>query len=377
MIDMADFFPKALAFDTTFCNRNKLRERMISHFKQVDHLVLVSPRRYGKTSVILQAITDSKLPFAQVDFFLLIDKTQLIERFLEGVASLLDQLLPINEKALVMLRKFFKNFGVSLSIASIKVGIKLETTEQSVEKIVLDALHGLSEVLAKQKKTAVFFIDEVQDMANLSQCSQMEYALRSFAQQSRNIAFVFSGSNRKLLQSIFDDRNRPLWKLCTRINLARIEACHYFKFINAASWQQWKTKLADEVIEIILSLTECHPYYVNYLCSELWRAEVSPTVEAVSVAWQEMVKMELSSLSILFAEMKDKQRRILRYIAQQERWSQVTSVQSITDLKMTGRGITQSLKGLLEKDFVEELREGKVKQYRILDPLMRQVLQDA
>ena len=66
--------------------------------------------------------------------------------------------------------------------------------------------------------------------------------IRFYAQQTKNLAFIFSGSNRKLLKEIFDDRRRPLFKMCDRLNLQRINQTHYLKFLNQAAIKKWKTE---------------------------------------------------------------------------------------------------------------------------------------
>ncbi len=45
---------------------------------------------------------------------------------------------------------------------------------------------------------------------------------------------------------IFDDKKRPLYKMCDRIVLDRISPGEYIKYIQYASVQTWKKELDEE-----------------------------------------------------------------------------------------------------------------------------------
>ena len=64
--------------------------------------------------------------------------------------------------------------------------------------------------------------------------------------------FMFSGSNRHLLYQVFDDRRRPLYKMCDRIALEKISNEEYTKHIQYAAMQTWKKSLNAEVIDEII-----------------------------------------------------------------------------------------------------------------------------
>lgn len=371
-------FPRKLAEGTSFCNREAVRLKLANIINKAEHAVLVSPRRYGKTSLVLKVVDDLRSPFAHVDLFLALDAEMVIERFLQGIEQLIGRLMSINAKAVLVVKEFFKNFNVSLAVGPLSLGVKFDApAKKKPEQVLFEAFEGLEAFLNKKRKKAVFFIDEMQDILGLPICDAVESTIRFFAQKSKYLSFIFSGSNRRLLQAMFDDKARPLWKLCQRIHLQRIDEKHYEKFINKAAKQKWKKELTRPALEEIFHLTECHPYYVNYLCSELWDGKVAPTREKVENTWQHICEEEASGVAEMLRGLSNNQKRILIYIAKQGVWFQPTSSQSVSDLKMTARGVLQALKGLLEKDFVEPILQEEKQGYRVVDPLLKQFFIDS
>ena len=67
----------------------------------------------------------------------------------------------------------------------------------------------------------------------------IEGGIRSAAQETEYLSLIFSGSNRHLIESIFQDEGRPLYKLCKKIRLGRIQEMHYKKHINKAAKSMW------------------------------------------------------------------------------------------------------------------------------------------
>lgn len=363
-------FPRTIAQDQAFCNRDEERRRLKYNFKNMQHTLVLSPRRYGKTSLILQSIKEIKWPYAYIDLFLAYEEHKIIERFLAGIAKLISLILPINMKAISKIRDFFKSFGVSLSVGNVTLELKLEPANLSASIILNNALQGLTDLLKKYKKTAIFFVDEMQDIVRTSICGDIEATLRFYAQQSTHIAFIFSGSNRRLLHEIFDDKARPLFKMCDRLNLKRIKAEDYIKFLNHAAQKEWSNNLDPTVINSILTLTERHPYYVNYLCSHLWRLDYPPTVEQVQNIWNQMTNEEANGLAIELDGLTLNQKRLLEYIAQKGGLTHMTAQKNQQQLQLTSRGILQSLTGLLEKDFLEK-NDGQI---NIVDPMLKTLL---
>lgn len=367
---MADvLFPRTVAQGDAFCDREQERKRLKDNIYNIQHSLVISPRRYGKTSLILKTINEIKWPYVHVDLFLALEEKKIMERFLNGIAKLVSEVIPINLKAVTKIRDFFKSFSVSLTAGDVSFELKLESGHNHPTTL-RAAIESLENLLLKHKKRAIFFIDEMQDIAKTGVSDDIEAILRFYAQKTKSLAFIFSGSNRKLLQEIFNDRTRPLFKMCDRLNLQRIAYEDYSNFLNDAARTKWSKELLQSNLDEILKLTERHPYYVNYLCGNLWHLNKLPTVEQIRSVWMQMCNEEASGIAMDIEALSLNQKKLLDYIAQKGALINSTAQEHQQRLRLTSRGILQSLKGLLEKDIVEKTNEG----IKIIDPLLKSVL---
>src|SRR5205085_2388232 len=133
-----------------------------------------------------------------------------------------------------------------------------------------EALLLLDKLLIEKKKRAIIFLDEFQEVGQISKNRAIEGAFRTAAQEMRALSLIFSGSIRSLLLSMFEDESRPLYKLCRKIKLDRISAIDYEHHIQKIAISTWNKKIEKGVFDRIMELTNRHPYYVNYLADTVW-----------------------------------------------------------------------------------------------------------
>src|ERR1700676_2122256 len=95
---LIDYFPSKLAKAPRFCNRIKERGLLSNNIKLGRHTVLVSPRRYGKSSLVHQVVVDLQLPCAAIDLFLAHDGKAITKRILDGISSAISHIMPLSQK---------------------------------------------------------------------------------------------------------------------------------------------------------------------------------------------------------------------------------------------------------------------------------------
>jgi len=99
-------FPKTIAYDEAFCNREEERKRLRHNIESIQPTLVISPRRYGKTSLILRSIEEVRWPYAHLDLFLAFEEAKIVDRFLASIAKLVSQIIPLSIKAVAKLRDF-------------------------------------------------------------------------------------------------------------------------------------------------------------------------------------------------------------------------------------------------------------------------------
>jgi len=186
-----DYFPSKLAKDPRFCNRIAERQSLKRNIEMGRHTVVISPRRYGKTSLIHKVVGDANLPFAAIDLFLANDNNAITKRILEGISEAITNILPVTQKALAIAQTYFNNFKLVLHASgfSLQASHAYDTIDP-VEQI-FDSLKSLAELARKKNKTILLFIDEFQDIANAESAKAIQGAIRNVAQDTSNLIFVF------------------------------------------------------------------------------------------------------------------------------------------------------------------------------------------
>ena len=378
--DMQDYFPSKLAQGVQFCNRSKEKALLHQNIDQCRHTVLVAPRRYGKSSLVLKVAEESRLPLASIDLFLAHDDSAVIKRMLIGIGQAVSQILSVEQKVLVKLQGIFSKFRVSLTAVGFSIETSTDTTGLDAVDQVFSAFTGLAELAKQQKKKVIVFIDEFQDIREASSSKSIQGAIRHVAQETSDVIFIFSGSNRRLLLELFDDKSKPLYMLCDMLHLDRIASKHYSSHLQKLAKKNWGAALSEMVFNKIMALTELHPYYVNLLCHELWQLKKAPDMDDVFACWQNCFVIHEDRLISDLEKLTSKQQDILKALAINPS-VEPTGQSFVSTSKAPISSITQILKVLLNKDMVykvkfedEALSQCKLNQLRILDPLLSYAL---
>jgi AAA+ ATPase superfamily predicted ATPase len=377
MITGKDYFPSKLAKGDRFCNRLKEKEMLRRNIELARHTVLVAPRRYGKSSLVHQVLSQVELPYADIDLFLAHNDQAIVRRILDGLAGLFSQIMPLSQKAMVALQKYFSHIQVGLMASGFSLqaihtsGGGLDVVEQ-----IYEALKGLAELAKQENKKIVIFIDEFQDIENAESSRSIQGAIRNVAQNTDHLVFIFSGSARHLLLQLFDERSQPLYLLCDKMNLDRMTSQHYEPYVQEAVISKWGRKLEPEAFKKMMLLTELHPFYVNMLGNELLQSEIFPGDTEVLASWVRCVSNEKRRVVSQLDALTLNQLKVLKTLS----FNPIMEPYAHDFLVSVGLSVSSvkaSLKALLEKDLVfqvtfedELVSSFKRHQYRVLDPLL-------
>jgi AAA+ ATPase superfamily predicted ATPase len=369
-LNMTNYFPTHLAMGKAFCNRKSELSRLINNIQHANPTLIISPRRYGKTSLVLNAFTQLNMPYVHIDLYKELSEPDIETAILNGVATLLKQIEKVPQKLLTLVREFFSDLQVKVALEDVGVSISLNRPNKKQSDVIFKALNKLHQLAKSRKVHVIFYMDEFQVLGEICKDYAIEAAIREAAQQSSHIAYIFSGSSRHLIEHMFYDKNRPFYKLCDSIHLDRISTEDYIPHIQKAAMEKWRKKLNIQTLDNIFMLTERHPYYINKLCSLLWLNEY-PTENKVTQEWfaytlenRSITERELELLSI-------NQRKLLIIIAAGQMESSPYEKDFSHRIRMQPSSTRRALESLLMKDYIFMDHE---KNYKILDPLLKSVL---
>ncbi len=369
MIRSRDYFPLGMATGLAFCNRKEETDLLVENIKHGKHTLLIATRRYGKSSLALYALQLSNICYVEIDFYMATSE-KIIEGYIfNGVVDLIGKALGSVDKLLVSIRNYVKNLRPKIDIGSSVFKLELTSEHQSDPATnVKEALLLLEKLLEEQKKPAVLLMDEFQNVGVIAQGKGIEGAIRHVAQKTKYLTIIFSGSNRKLLKTMFDDEARPLYKLCWRIGLKRISAEHYYTHLQKAAKLAWNEILSNNLIDKILYLTERHPFYLNKLCDRIWTSypHHPPDMAELDRAWLDILEEEKSDAIKEISLLSLGQKNVLRKIAE-GRTRLLTGMEMILELQMSSSSVMAALEGLEEKDVIEK----EDAQYQIISPVVK------
>lgn len=367
-----DFFPQGIATGSSFLGRQEETKILKNNIKAGHHTLLIAPRRYGKTSLALNVLKKLRTPGVEVNFFLAVTPKAVERKIIAGVEQLLKKVTSKPETLVRTIQNFFKKADKKW-IFSFK-GVGLEFTpdkDDDPANNILTILQLAEHVLSKHKRKAVLFLDEVQEFELLEEGRAMEGALREFAQKSKYLIFIFSGSNRRLLKRMFDDKAAPLFELCDRMQLNKLGGDVYKSYLQSLAKKTWKATLTDEVLDKIITLSQRHPRRIYSLCQMLWdtHSKASPpkTIKAVEAAWDEVLNSRLKDIRYALRQsLNAGQIKVLSLIAS-DLTVEPTGKIGQQKTGLSAPTIFSHLKVLEDLDYLEREENGR---HSIIDPLI-------
>ena len=355
-------FPSGIAKGNAFCNRETERNYLKQCIDNNEHVVLVSPRRYGKTSLIAKVIEDCHIDHVSIDLLLAPDSNYVRDAILSGVAQLCSNLIEKSGSVKDKIFSIFDAFNPKLTLSAFGQKLELSANTNSVQTIA-EALLSLEDAAQIANKKIVFVMDEFQQVATLNNHHNVEASIRHAVERSKNITYIFSGSNRHLLEQMFNDKARPLYHLCELMRLNRISAQAFVKFIAKIAQKKWGASIDDRVFLKIMELTHCHTFYVNRICRLLWKNETIPSIKDIDAIWNNYVYEQQWVIDDL-TKLTANQRKIMTALAVQPS-SEIYGEYIRSSTGINPSSIAKTICSLEKSDLIYKDKSGV---YFVLDP---------
>jgi hypothetical protein len=252
--------------DDSFTDREIESARLTANFKNSINTFIVSPRRWGKTSLVkkvIRELDEDKTTCVFADVF----KAKTPLDFCEILGNaVLRQTSSAFEEFVDNAKKFLGrlNIGVNLSndsVNPISLQFGLTGEQQSIDDVLV-----LAEKIARKKQIhIVVCLDEFQQIAEFEDSLSFQKQLRTAWQHQENVTYCLFGSKKHLMENLFDDESKPFYKFGDIIYLKRISLSYWNSFISERFMQADKT-ITGAQIERICRTVDFHSSYVQQLC---------------------------------------------------------------------------------------------------------------
>lgn len=302
-----------------FIDREKEVSDLVKDLSRGQNVIVCSARRYGKTSLIKQALSTlagrGLLTF-YVNLYAATSKKKFVDIYARAVAlGTRDKL----EKAIVSLKGLFPRMLPKITLGEDgvpEIGFDYDYRPREVSPVLDDLYEAVEKYAVKRKKRAVVAFDEFQEILNLED-EEIERSMRGAIQSHKKTAYVFLGSRRHMMQKLFNDAGRPFYKSGRMFPLGKIGFQDFSTFIKR-SFEKGKIIADPKVIAEILKVSECHPYYTQMLCSVLWDRNMDSgtiTRESIERAIRELIERESYTYTTIWDAMSSMRRLLLEALA--------------------------------------------------------------
>ncbi len=332
------------------------------------NVALVSPRRWGKSSLVKAAMDelakeDKKVRVCYLDAYSVSSEDDFYSKFASAVVQCAATSL---EKSIADFKTFVQSVvpSVSLSIDpanSIDLKLSYSPMKESAEKIL-----DIPERIAERKGLHIIVcIDEFQELAKFPGWKKMEGIMRSVWQNHHRANYCLYGSKRHMMMNIFGNSNDPFYRFGQLKVLGKIAKEHWVPFVTK-SFRDYGKRISDEMAGRICDTVECHSWYVQQFCFLIWTHTENEVTEEL---FYRQLKALLDTNAVMFMQDIDtlsvSQLSLLKAVAAGESKLHSGSAASKYNLGSAGN-ITKNKRILVERDVLEKTPD---KSLRFVDPV--------
>lgn len=281
--------------DSHFIGREEEINRLATNFKYGVNTVLISPRRWGKTSLVNKVagmMASKELLVVRMDIFSCRNEYDFYNVFSEAI---LKQTASKVEEWKDLAKGFIERLAPKISMSpdplseySLSLGItsKTHTPEEVLQ---------LPETIAQRKSCHLLIcIDEFQQVGEFPDSLTVQKRMRSVWQHQNNVSYCLYGSKMHMMTNLFQKKSYPFYKFGEMLYLKPISLDAWKNYISGRFEQEGK-HISDELIQKLCETVEYHSSYVQQLAyCTLLMTKKEVTKEVLTAAVEDLVSQNSS-----------------------------------------------------------------------------------
>lgn len=362
------FVTNGYAGEHYFCDRVEETQTLVDLLTNENNVALIAPRRLGKTDLIKHTFAQRAIREHYYTFVIDIYATTSLQELVKALGkSIVESLTSMGKR---MIHRFVD------IVTSLRADITFDIFGQpswgmSVGHVANPemTLDEIFRFLEQTDRPCLVAIDEFQQITTYVGQPNVEANLRTYIRQCRNANFIFSGSQRHLMDKIFTSPSRPLYQSVTLMNLQPLSLVAYRAFASGLFAEAHKTlpsEVADAVYEQFQGVTAYMQRVMNTLYQRTLPGE-SCTVPMIAEVIDYHLDLAHDSYETLMRQIPTSQRNVLIAIACEGHVKNVNSGSFTRKYRLPSTSsVSSAVKGLLTKDLVTEDKEG----YQVYDQLL-------
>lgn len=273
-----------------FTDREKETERLLLNFRHGINTILISPRRWGKTSLVQKVCRlaqSDQLKVVYLDIFSCRSDRDFYEAFASAV---LKQTSSKWEEWVENARQFLSRITPKISMGTdpmtdFSISFEINPKNNEGEEIL-----QLPEKIAHEKGcNIVVCIDEFQQIAEFKDSKTFQKRLRSVWQLQKSVSYCLFGSKKHLMNELFEKKSYPFYKFGDTMYLPKIGTQDWIAYI-CRRFEATGKQIPKELAERICQSMENHSSYVQQLAWLVWiHTDKVATEQDFEAAYQDII----------------------------------------------------------------------------------------
>ncbi|MBE0678300.1 MAG: ATPase [Bacteroidales bacterium] len=358
-----------IAKDENFTDREKETKHLVSNFRSLINTVIISPRRWGKSSLVAKAAEeagsgDNHIRICFVDMF----SIRAEEQFYSNLANTVLKATSSKwEESVDSAKRFFRHLVPKIVLnADLTNEFSLNFDWKELKANPDEVLDLAEKIASEKKQKLIVCIDEFQNISEFDDPLFFQKRLRSHWQRHQHVAYCLYGSKRHMMLDVFSNPSMPFFKFGDLIFLEKIDTPSLTGFIRER-FSSTKKSISDDLSRLIVALADNHPYYVQQLSQQVWlRTKSSCSETTVREAHLSLIE-QFSLLFVTITEtLTTNQINYLRALVAGEKALSSSAVLIRYNL-ISSAAVNRSRNSLIEKDILDNMA-GKIS---FQDPMYR------
>lgn len=350
----------------SFTNREAESAKLQSNLLNGINTTIISPRRWGKSSLVEKVITDinkknKKTKTIIIDLFSVSREEEFLEQFAREVIKASSSKW---QEWMSSGKDFFKKL-----IPKISLGID-PATDFSLSfdwhelKKNCDEILNLPETIAKKRDIKfIICLDEFQSLSSFNDYLIFEKKLRACWQRHKSVTYCLYGSKRHMMTDIFNNPSKPFYRFGDIMQLQKIETKKWVSFI-CKSFAATDKQIDEKTAEIIPLVMKNHSWYVQQLAHYAWNVtHKKATTTEIDTALKELINANMPLYQKETESISHTQLNLLKAVAKDETQFTSTAVMNKHQLG-TPRNVSKNKTLLINNDIIHEINN----KFEFVDP---------
>jgi uncharacterized protein len=362
-----------LALDDAFTDRGPELAELRSDMLNGQNVAIIAPRRYGKSSLLrraAQGIVHEGLLVAGGDRMKTPTKEKLASKLARAIHDdIASPLFNARERLRVFSTlRISPTITVDAGTGETTFTFAASSRSEDIDATLERLLELPAQLAAERERKVVLIFDEFQEVTDID--PRLPALMRAVFQEQPEVAHVYAGSKRDMMQRLFTHENEPFYRSAKVMELQLIPPAEFAGYLRR-QFARTDRGVDDEIVDALLEVTHGHPYGTQELAYALWEAlpeGFSATTDDLAAALDAVLRSENAHFTFMWEKASRTQRLLLQALAVEPGRVFSTEYRRRFDLPAAS-SLQRAVDALAADELVARRADGS---YAIAEPFLRE-----